>query len=263
MTADRSIGSLVALGSRSAVVEYGAGAVAKIPLDSTPDSWIRYESQYAAAARACGAPVPSLLDVETLAGRTISVWERVRGDSLWQLLIGNRIDPEACGEVLASVHRQLLQLVAPVMLPLQADRLTVKLRGLGQLGTAITPAMTRNGPIRLCHGDVHPGNILMGKDGPSVIDWFDACRGDALGDIARTAALLDPDQDLAHLPGATRTEVARLLRRYLFCMGVDPEQTPAWAPWVTLNRVARTGEAARSAGDAMSEAETETWIRSL
>ncbi len=26
----------------------------------------------------------------------------------------------------------------------------------------------------LLHGDLHPGNVLMGSDGPVVIDWFDA-----------------------------------------------------------------------------------------
>ncbi len=27
---------------------------------------------------------------------------------------------------------------------------------------------------RLCHGDLHPGNLLLGRDGPAVIDWTDA-----------------------------------------------------------------------------------------
>ena len=42
----------------------------------------------------------------------------------------------------------------------------------------------------LCHGDFHPGNLLLGSAGPFVIDWTGATRGDPDGDVARTLFLL-------------------------------------------------------------------------
>jgi len=43
---------------------------------------------------------------------------------------------------------------------------------------------------RLCHGDFHPGNILLGTNGPVVIDWSFAARGDPTGDFARTTLMM-------------------------------------------------------------------------
>ncbi|MFZ9627764.1 MAG: phosphotransferase [Ilumatobacteraceae bacterium] len=39
-------------------------------------------------------------------------------------------------------------------------------------------------PQVVCHGDVHPGNVLMTADGPVVIDWDMLCAGPAAWDHA-------------------------------------------------------------------------------
>jgi thiamine kinase-like enzyme len=43
---------------------------------------------------------------------------------------------------------------------------------------------------RLCHGDFHPGNVILTKDGPIVIDWMTARAGSPWMDVARTSLLL-------------------------------------------------------------------------
>lgn len=43
---------------------------------------------------------------------------------------------------------------------------------------------------RLCHFDLHPGNIIYKNGVPVIIDWADACIGDSLADVARTSVLL-------------------------------------------------------------------------
>jgi aminoglycoside phosphotransferase (APT) family kinase protein len=42
----------------------------------------------------------------------------------------------------------------------------------------------------LCHGDFHPDNILLCPEGPAVIDWPNATRGDPCADFARTTVML-------------------------------------------------------------------------
>ena len=42
----------------------------------------------------------------------------------------------------------------------------------------------------LCHGDLHPGNVIMTQDGARIIDWFDATAGNPSADLARTCVLL-------------------------------------------------------------------------
>ena len=43
---------------------------------------------------------------------------------------------------------------------------------------------------RICHGDYHPGNVILTKNGPIVIDWMTACMGSPWTDVARTSLLL-------------------------------------------------------------------------
>jgi aminoglycoside phosphotransferase (APT) family kinase protein len=57
---------------------------------------------------------------------------------------------------------------------------------------------------RLCHGDFHPGNLLLGRDGPAVIDWTDATRGDPAADLARTRLLLRQGAVPEHMPALIR-----------------------------------------------------------
>lgn len=41
----------------------------------------------------------------------------------------------------------------------------------------------------LCHGDFHPDNVLITKDGEIIIDWMTATQGNPLADIARTSVM--------------------------------------------------------------------------
>jgi aminoglycoside phosphotransferase (APT) family kinase protein len=42
----------------------------------------------------------------------------------------------------------------------------------------------------LCHGDFHPGNVIISPRGPVVIDWMTARSGSPWADVARTSLLL-------------------------------------------------------------------------
>lgn len=43
----------------------------------------------------------------------------------------------------------------------------------------------------LCHGDFHPGNILISNGHTVVIDFMNLCHGDFLYDVARTVFLIE------------------------------------------------------------------------
>lgn len=44
---------------------------------------------------------------------------------------------------------------------------------------------------RLCHGDFHPGNIILTRRGPVIIDWMTTSRGTAAGDVARSSVIME------------------------------------------------------------------------
>jgi aminoglycoside phosphotransferase (APT) family kinase protein len=98
---------------------------------------------------------------------------------------------------------------------------------------------------RLCHGDLHPSNVLLAADGPMIVDWFDASRGDPLADVARSVLTLlsDGSDPPCHLPGSDRATLGHLTAAYLARlreqMEIDDELL---ARWQAVNAVARIAE---------------------
>jgi Ser/Thr protein kinase RdoA (MazF antagonist) len=244
------IGDLVARGTRSTVHAYGRGAVAKVPVSSTPDDWILCEARYADAVRTVGAPAPRLLGLEQIGGRTASIWERVDGTSMWQLVVDRPAQSAALGRLLADVQQSLFVLVPPVTLPRQRDRLVSKIRRTAAtvdatLGGALASLPPQVSPLRLCHGDLHPSNIILGRDGPVLVDWFDASRGDAVADVARSLlTLLSDGASLpAHLPGSDRATLGALTDAYLARLREHIEiDDDLLARWQAVSAVARMAE---------------------
>jgi Ser/Thr protein kinase RdoA (MazF antagonist) len=243
-------GEIIARGTRSLVHSYGRGAVVKVPEPSTPDSWIRYEAQYAEAARAVGAPAPRLLGVERIAGRVASVWERIEGLSMWQQLVDRPDHSAALGRALADAQNELFGLVPPVTLPRQRDRLMSKIRRTvasvdASLGQALVLLPRDTGSARLCHGDLHPSNVILHDDGWVIVDWFDASRGDAVADVARSLLTLlsDGENPPRHLAGVDRAALGVLADAYLERMrehrDIDQELL---ARWQAVSAVARVAE---------------------
>jgi aminoglycoside phosphotransferase (APT) family kinase protein len=246
----RPLGELVARGTRSWIHAYGRGAVVKVPHPSTPTEWIHSEAEYTEAVRAAGAPVPRLLGIEQVSGRAASVWERVEGTSMWQRVIDQPSQSTELGQLLAAVQCALFELVPPVTLPNQRDRLVSKIRRSAaaidaSLARALDLLPDRSGPPRLCHGDLHPSNVILGNHGPVIVDWFDASRGDPVADVARTALTLlgDGASPPRHLPGSDRRTLAALTEAYLSRLGATLEVEPALlARWQAVQAVARMAE---------------------
>ena len=244
------LGDVVARGSRSVVHAYGSGAVIKVPKPATPASWIRAEAEYVEAVRAVGAPAPALLGMEEIFGRPASVWEHVEGPSLWQQVVDRPARSAAIGRALADIQLALFKLVPPVTLPDQRDRLSSKIRWSAanvdaSLAAALDLLPGRAGTPRLCHGDLHPSNVIVSRDGPVLVDWFDACRGDRVADVARSSLTLlsDGAATPSHLPGSDPRTLAALTQAYLSRLQESLDIPPSVLfRWQAVNAVARLAE---------------------
>jgi aminoglycoside phosphotransferase (APT) family kinase protein len=249
-TLSKPLGDVVARGSRSTVHSYGRGAVVKVPDPATPESWIRCEARYAEAARVAGAPVPRLLGMEQIAGRTASVWEHVDGQSMWQHVVDRPERSTELGRRLAEVQLSLFELVPAVTLPRQRDRLTSKIRRAAatidaSLAQALDSLPSETHALRLCHGDLHPSNVLLGPEGPMIVDWFDASRGDPIADVARSSLVLLSDgvNPPRHLPGSDCETLSALTDAYLGRLRGSLEfDRETLLRWQAVNAVARMAE---------------------
>ena len=97
---------------------------------------------------------------------------------------------------LARLHRQIHQVQNPEGLPLQRERLLAGIRSAPELQTHVRENLQQllmSLPLktRLCHGDFHPGNVMLSRRGPVIIDWVDASLGHPAADVGRTLLLLE------------------------------------------------------------------------
>jgi aminoglycoside phosphotransferase (APT) family kinase protein len=233
------------------VFAWGRDAVVKVPLASTPEAWIHFEARYTAAVHDAGAPAPRFLGIETVNGRAASVYTRVYGRSMWDHMRERPERVSAHSRSLAELQVHLFSLVPPVSLPALRDRLTCKIRrAAARVDPALVAALElvpAGGSARLGHGDLHPGNVIMSPDGPVLIDWFDAARGDPLADIARTSLLMSAraheSSGPSHLPGSNQALLNLARNSYLDTITelVAPEPS-ALRRWQAVVAVARIAE---------------------
>ncbi|MDY7104861.1 MAG: aminoglycoside phosphotransferase family protein [Actinomycetota bacterium] len=242
-------GDLLARGNTADVLVWSSDTVAKVLHETTPDEWAAHEAATVRLVRDAGLPAPAVRDVTTVAGRPALILERVDGPSMWDLA---RREPGRIAEVgraLADLQERITAVRAPAGIADLHARLRAKIVDAHVLAPSDrAEALRRLDALpagdRLCHGDLHPGNVLWGPDGPVVVDWFDASAGHPFADVTRTSLLVrPPSRELTgapHLPGGSRSMLRGLHDAYLArvverrgCVG----ELAAWEPVVAAGRL--------------------------
>jgi thiamine kinase-like enzyme len=198
-----------------------------------------------------GFPVPAVEEVVVVDGRPGIVFERIDGMSMWEQMLNAPNDLQRLTRGLVDLQCDLHSSSAPAGLPdlrtrlrvnvSRADPLTKEDREAAALLVDGLPAGTA-----LCHGDMHPRNILMASRGMVLIDWFDASAGNPVADIARSSLLMRPQQtgelDMHHLRGASPELLGLLHREYLSQIlsrrSIDEDDLVSWEAAVAAARLA-------------------------
>jgi aminoglycoside phosphotransferase (APT) family kinase protein len=146
---------LIAEGRASAVFDLGDGRVLRrFKSGGNPER----EALVMRHARDRGYPVPEVLEVT---GDAL-VLEKVEGPTMWDAAGDDPVTVPTHAAVLAQLHRGLHELEPPKGLPAVGDG------------------------DRLLHLDLHPQNVILSPDGPVVVDWTNARRGEPAFDVALT-----------------------------------------------------------------------------
>lgn len=243
--------TVLSRGNTSDVYAIGVDAVVKVPRPGVPDHWIEIEATHAAAAHEAGLPTPMVLDVLDVDGRPAIVFERVDGPSMLERLATRPQLAADLAEDMAAIQRAFHACVAPPELPDTRDRVRGKIDtaqriGEGERAAAHALLDTLDTGTSVCHGDVHPGNILMGEQGPMVIDWFDATSGPPVADAVRSSLLVRPipaiDAGRDHLPGVPVDVLDCFHRAYVTAifggLEVSSDAALSWEAVIAVSRLA-------------------------
>ncbi len=148
---------------------------------------------------------------------------------------------------MAGLHASMHASSISPELPDQHGRLARKIQNAAPLplpvrSRAIDALSALPSGDRICHGDFHPGNILLSSNGEIVIDWIDASRGNPLADVARTSILAlgfaATDPSLLKLNGHfIRLFHAIYVRQYFLLAPGGKSQYRRWLPVVAAARL--------------------------
>jgi aminoglycoside phosphotransferase (APT) family kinase protein len=221
--------------------------VLKLYRDWCPADWVDYEARIAHAIHAAGIPSPAPGDIIEINGRRGLVYERLEGMSMledmnarpWRVLKHAR----SLAELHVQIHQQSI-----TGLPSYKDRLEYDIRDNAHLSNELkTKALARLASFshdeKVCHGDYHPGNVLITKNGPVVIDWMTASTGSPWTDVARTSLLLSIGARAADkqvhpmIRSAIRFFHRTYLNRYRALNPEPDNELPRWMPVIAAARL--------------------------
>jgi aminoglycoside phosphotransferase (APT) family kinase protein len=188
---------LLGQGREAEIYEWADGQVLRLYRSAKSATRIEHEASAMRAAAERGVPAPQVFGMLTVDGRPGLLMERVDGADLITLLGRRPWTLFRAARMVGTTHAALHETRAPSDLEDLHSRIR---RRLHQLPEALLPTHLRSFALheldalpegdRLCHGDFHPGNLLVTDRGATVIDWTAAARGDAVADVARTCLML-------------------------------------------------------------------------
>jgi aminoglycoside phosphotransferase (APT) family kinase protein len=155
---------LLAAGRDADIFEYGPDLVLR---RSRRGRSMAGEARTMEYLRNHGYPVPAVEEVND--DGTDLVMERIDGPSMVDYMSRRPWTIRRQGMVLATLHRRLHAIAPPDFLPLAPA-------GAGDC---------------FVHMDLHPLNVMIGAQGPVVIDWPNAARGDPLVDVGLAWVLME------------------------------------------------------------------------
>jgi Ser/Thr protein kinase RdoA (MazF antagonist) len=134
-------------------------------------------------------------ELTVIDGRPGLVMDRVDGTDLLTALARRPWTFAGSARALGRLQAQLHDAVAPPELPDLRELLDRRIRDAPHLSSrqrTYADGLLAELPDgdRICHGDFHPGNVILDASGPILIDWTNAARGDPTADLARTVLLL-------------------------------------------------------------------------
>lgn len=187
------LGKIIGFGNTADVYGWEESKVLKLFHQGYPYEAVRKEYQNAMALRDLDFPKPRGYEIISYDKQTGIVYDRVEGESLldWVMRTG---DVQQCAILMSKLHKSILQNKIQEV-PYYKDFLRLHIANrallLEEQEEALQMVDRLSEDNTLCHGDFHPGNIILTEGQAYVIDFMNICQGPCFYDIARTVYLIE------------------------------------------------------------------------
>ena len=245
--------NLINQGRTAEVYDIGNNQILKLFREKIPLTAINQEYRIAETLKDCPAPSPKFFGKMECEGRTGLIYEYIRGQSQLMQIMRQPWRARSCAKDMADIHAAIHR-IAVVGIPGQKEQLEWfigKAEGLTEAQKSVIVARLKKLPDGklLCHGDLHPDNILGSGKTAVVIDWMTATAGNPVGDVARTVVILKYSPVPPHLPWLARVMTNLLksiicntyLKTYLKLTGMDRRQVGEWELPIAAARLFENG----------------------
>jgi uncharacterized protein (TIGR02172 family) len=239
-------GALLATGATSQIYAWREGWVLKLFIQEVSRDTVENEASLTRIIHSSGIPAPAVGDIVEVNGRLGLELERLDGVSMLDALTAAPWKLSSFARQLAELHAEM-HTRAVTGIPKMRERLQHKINRAAIPDDVRWAALNALEELpeddKLCHGDFHPGNILLTQRGPMIIDWLDAMRGSPLLDIARSSLLFGSGRLPQNLPHAWLLNLIQrpfyhvYQQRYFQLHPADREQLPRWVPVVAAARL--------------------------
>jgi len=235
-----------ATGRTAEIYSYQEEKVLKLFFPTVPQSWIDREANVGRYIQEARLPVPKVFERVKVNGREGVVYERINGPSLLNQLARMPWKAAQYARLLASLHAQIHKISAPSNLETQRKWARGGIPGTDKLSKEMKESVlnlleTMPDGNLLCHGDFHPGNIIVTHRGPVIIDWMTATRGTAGGDVGRTSVILEAAQAPEGTPmrwlleWVRKSFLATYLKTYFQLQPLEKSSFIAWRTIMAAN----------------------------
>ena len=248
---------LIGRGRTAEILAWGGSRALKLYLERSRREYVRREAEVSRFVHRAGLPAPAVYDADTedglfeIDGRLGILYERIDGPSMLRELARRPWMIYPFAKAFAALHARIHS-VPGEGLPRMRERLERAIdRAEGYLSEAVRRRIRSHLDAlpeeeRVCHGDFHPDNILLGGRGPIVIDWGPASAGHPLADVAWTVLLFRFADVPPGTPRAVRLISSLLrklflriyLRTYFILTGRSREDLLSWLGPVAVLRLA-------------------------
>lgn len=233
-------GQLIGGGNTAEVYNWGANEILKLFCKEFPMSAIEREYQASKIIGNQGLSVPKVSQMIELEGRSGIIYEKVVGVSLLNLIMKKPLTSKKYLKQLAELQYQMHQ-CKKLELPNYKELLEWNIRHTKHLSETQKLAVLNQleqlpEGEALCHGDFHPGNIMVKDNKLYILDWMTASVGAPAADVARTIILLKDSALPENMPRVIKYIIQTLrkgfskayLKQYLKLSGLSKEDIDRW-----------------------------------